>query len=386
MAGTTGLALVHHKSADSQSEIFTESHLSNWRSPVLTCRAFDVSGLTIKSFPSVIPGHATFIKACSHLTREAHFPSLLSTAIAIRDVLELVVDVRNHTLGVASQFVLGQENVSGHSADDRLGECGVEVRSVLKRSLTSGESIRFLRASTLSTGGLLPIALLVALFLARAVVGLDIVIASAPAILVPSTLGSSIAASLASRHAQSHVGTAEHTSLTLLSICASFTLAHSLRLDALNILLRTVTCSRGTARHLAGSVGHPTRAVVLAGLAGHPTRGRADAAGLSGRPARAVVAGRVAAGRRLAVSLKDGLLSPINAVSGILKGFLVGTLDKSQGLLSIFQFLKRLLLLGPAGCGALDEAVPTRLRACAIHSLSLQLFAHRRHLLGAVSL
>jgi len=370
MAGATGLALVHHKSADSQSEIFTESHLSNWRSPVLTCRASDVSGLTIKSFPSVIPGHATFIKACSHLTREAHFPSLLSTAIAIRDVLELVVDVRNHTLGVASQFVLGQEHVSGHSADDRLGECGVEVRSVLKRSLTSGESIRFLRASTLSTGGLLPIALLVALFLARAVVGLDIVIASAPAILVPSTLGSSKAASLASRHAQSHVGTAEHTSLTLLSICASFTLAHSLRLDALNILLRTLTCSRGTARHLAGSVGHPTRAVVLAGLAGPSTRSRTVAAGLSGRPARAVVA-EVSAGRCLAVSLKDGLLSSINAVSGILKGFLVGTLDKSQGLLSIFQFLKRLLLLGPAGCGAPVEAVPTRLRACASHHLSL---------------
>jgi len=307
---------------------------------------------------------------------------LLSTAIAIRDVLELVVDVRNHTLGVASQFVLGQENVSGHSADDRLGECGVEVRSVLKRSLTSGESIRFLRASTLSTGGLLPIALLVALFLARAVVGLDIVIASAPAILVPSTLGSSIAASLASRHAQSHVGTAEHTSLTLLSIRASFTLAHSLRLDALNILLRT-GCSRGTARHLAGSVRHPTGAVHLAGLAGPSTRSRTVAAGLSGRPARAVVAGRVAAGRRLAVSLKDGLLSPINAVSGILKGFLVGTLDKSQGLLSIFQFLKRLLLLRPAGCGAPVEAVPARLRACAIHSLSSKFFHHLSHLLVA---
>jgi len=294
---------------------------------------------------------------------------LLSTAIAIRDVLELVVDVRNHTLGVASQFVLGQENVSGHSADDRLGECGVEVRSVLKRSLTSGESIRFLRASTLSTGGLLPIALLVALFLARAVVGLDIVIASAPAILVPSTLGSSIAASLASRHAQSHVGTAEHTSLTLLSIRASFTLAHSLRLDALNILLRTATCSRGTARHLAGSVGHSTRSrAVDAGLAGPSTRSnlhaplavrrhcgsRAIATGLAGRPARAVDAVHLAG---LAA------VSPARAVvaAGSAAVHLAGL---------------------AAGWGTAVEVVPTRLRACASH-LSSKFFHHLSHLLVA---
>jgi len=89
--------------------------------------------------------------------------------------------------------------------------------------------------TTSSTDGLLPLALLVELVSAIAVLRIGVVTASAIAILVRSTSGSSTASSLASRHAQSHVGTAEHTSLTFISIHASLTGANSLRLDALGL-------------------------------------------------------------------------------------------------------------------------------------------------------
>ena len=124
MADLVGLALFKYKPHDWQSEVFTESQRSNWRSPVLTLRALDPFGITIKNLNSFMPGGGTFFTQACHLGGlVVHHPTHLTTAHGSSNVFELLFNVRNHTLGVSSNFVLGQENFSGHFADDRLGDC-----------------------------------------------------------------------------------------------------------------------------------------------------------------------------------------------------------------------------------------------------------------------
>merc|ERR1719272_2101491 len=134
--------------------------------------------------------------------------------------------------GGSGCLLLGGCDGSGCSLPGGSGSCGGSGCLLSGGFLSSGLSGII---TTSSTDGLLPLALLVELVSAIAVLRIGVVTASAIAILVRSTSGSSTASSLARRHAQSHVGTAEHTSLTFISIHASLTGANSLRLDALGL-------------------------------------------------------------------------------------------------------------------------------------------------------